>query len=160
MTGKNNPMYGKSPSLLSGIGISGWILHNNEKYFFRSSLEMRVFLYLIEKNIDFKLSKHRISYVDNNVNKTYNPDIVIDNIIYEIKPLQRIKLKSVKTKQKAAERYCNKFALKYQFITENTFNLSNITFDKVDSMIDSGVIILTNNKTKDNYKRLMEAFDG
>lgn len=159
-TGKNNPMYGKSPSILSGIGISGWILNDDDKYFFRSSLELKVFLYLIENNINFKISKHRIRYVDNFSNdKTYNPDIVINNVICEIKPSNMLKIESVKMKQKAAEQYCDKFKLKYEFITENTFDLSGITFDKIDSMINNNIIMLTDNKVKDNYKRLMEVFD-
>lgn len=160
ITGKYGSMYGKSPPLGSGIGISGWILYNSDKYFFRSSLELRVFLYLIENNINFKLSRHHIPYVgaDGN-NKTYNPDIVIGNVIYEIKPSTMLKLRAVRMKQKAAEQYCNKFALKYQFITENTFDLNIITFDKIDSMINEGFIVLTENKLKDNYKRLIKAFN-
>lgn len=156
--GKNNPMYGKSPSLLSGIGISGAILNDKNKYYFRSSLELKVFLYLIDNNIKFKISKHRIHYTDiYGHNRTYNPDIIIGNTLYEIKPQKMIKLKAVEIKKNAAVEYCNRFSLKYEFITENTFDLKYITFDKINKMIRMGVIKLNKNKIKNNYERLRGA---
>jgi len=157
-SGKNNPMYGRSPSCKAGIGISGSIVTNGEKIIFRSSLELRVFVWLIRNNIYFKLSKHRIKYIDENeIHRTYNPDIVIDKKIYEIKPKKLINLKRNQLKFQALKNYCKKFNLSWGIIQEDTYNIN--TQENIDDIffrIKSEEIYLT----EKNYKRLLKVLEN
>jgi hypothetical protein len=143
--GDKNPMFGKSPSVRSGIGVKGWFIADNKKVFFRSSLELAIFIYLYESKIDFQLSKHRIEYTFNNVKKTYNPDIVINNKIYEIKPSSMLEKPQNKAKFLAAKEYCDKFNLSFDLITERTYNLKKvINEDKIDKLIKDQLLMIDN----------------
>lgn len=141
--GNNNPMFGKPPCERSGIGVKGWLIVNNKKVFFRSSLELAVFIYLDENKIDFHLSKHRIRYTYNNEEKTYNPDIVIGRKIYEIKPYSMLEEPRNKVKFLAAKEYCDKFNLSFDLITEKTYDLKNIVNEeKINTMINKQKLII------------------
>jgi predicted HicB family RNase H-like nuclease len=148
--GKYNAMYGKLPGKSSGIGAKGWIYVNGNKMFFRSSLELKVFLYLDENNIPFTQSLHRIEYTYKNNNRTYCPDIVIGNIIYEIKPMALTKIESVKIKFVALQKYCSERGLQCDYITEHTFPLL-LTVDKLDKYISDKKIIVDDN----NYNKIV-----
>jgi len=151
-SGKNNPMYGKSPSIKAGIGTKGWVINKKgEKIFFRSSLEMKVFLFLIENNVEFLLSKHRINYKLNKKERTYCPDIVIGNVIYEIKPKQMVSLKENQIKFKALENYCKRFNLKCGFYTEEDFDYV-LDAEKIEKLILEDKIIL-DKKNKEKILR-------
>lgn len=151
---KRTSMYGRSPSYLSGRGIFGHLINNGKKILFRSSLELSIFIYLIENNINFSLSKHRISFKYKNTKKTYNPDIIIENNIYEIKPKVLINLSLNKLKFYALKEYCNKFNLKCNYITEETYDIKNIlNKNKILNLIKNNLIIL-NSKQKERLLKL------
>lgn len=150
-TGKYNSMYGKTPSKKSGIGVKGWVYINGNKLFFRSSLELKIYLHLEENGISFLQSKHRIPYTDGGIEKTYCPDIVIGNIIYEIKPSALSNNELVIKKFNALENYCKKYNLSCNFITENTFCLDKLTLEKIDLLISNKKLIID----EKNYNKLM-----
>lgn len=142
-TGILNPMYGKSPSKNSGIGVKCHIHANGVVYFCRSTLELKIFLYLIENNIKFHISKHRVKYKINGVDKTYCPDIVIDDYdICEIKPTRLISLKINIAKFAALKKYCVDFNLKCKYLTECDFDLSKYNIQIIDEMINKNIIII------------------
>lgn len=113
-SGKNNSMYGKSPSKLSGNGISGKIGH----LFFRSLLELS---FLLDNYNSFEFIKNaekkqfHVKYLFENKTFTYKPDfyLVNSNEIIEIKPSHMLKNDKVKAKIKyAKERFGSNFKIK------------------------------------------------
>ena len=148
LPGKDNLMYGKEPSYNSGHGITGHLMINGKKIFFRSSLELRIYLYLMKYNIQFSLSNHVVEYEHEGKLHHYHQDIVIDNVIYEIKPINLIKLEINKRKFAALEVYCKLHNLKCNHITEKTYNLIEIDFDYMLDAIDSGIIIINEKQLK------------
>lgn len=158
--GERNSMYGKSSPRNSGIGISGRLIYAGYNINFRSSLELKIFLYLISNDIKFVLSKHRIKYTMNNIQRTYNPDICINNIIYEIKPEKLIPRKEVQVKYEALLKYCDMYNLQCDFITENTYDISNIKRELISELYSKGNLIIFNNKRRPNaYNKLVEVFN-
>lgn len=153
--GDNNPMFGRTPSEKSGIGVKGWLILGGKKVFFRSSLEMAVFIYLYEHKIDFHLSKHRIQYIFNNTKKTYNPDIVINKQVYEIKPSFMLQEPQNKAKFLAAKEYFNKFNLSFDLITEKTYDLKKvINEDKINSLIENQFLIINSANLEKLWRNL------
>jgi hypothetical protein len=151
-TGNLNSMYGRSPALSAGSGISGWILINGHKVHFRSMLELRVYLYLDLNNIRFVLSTHRIPYSYKEADRTYCPDIVIDNTIYEIKPSKLTSNEEVQTKFIALQNYCRERNLFADFITEHTYNLPILTIQWIDELISQNKLAIS----EKNYTRLIK----
>lgn len=126
-SGKNNPMYGKTPDINSGKSYKGWY----KGLFFRSSLELLFLMYY--ENINGTLpypadnNSFRIKY---DKNKTYLPDFFcsVNNTLYEIKCSRFVK--DNKLKIKAANKFCKKNNYKYVIITE--YDLPNFTsFNKI-----------------------------
>jgi hypothetical protein len=109
---------------------------------------MKVYFYLLENMIEFSLSKHHIKYEMEGKQKTYNPDIVIKNIIYEIKPQKLINLKNNIAKRIALENYCDKFNLKCDYITENTYNCDFINKEYIEDKLEKGILILDEKQEK------------
>lgn len=149
--GKFNSMYGKSPSKSSGNGVKGWVMVYGNKLFFRSSLELKIFLHLENHDIKFLPSHHRIKYSYQNSEKTYLPDIVIGNTIHEIKPSKLLMNDVVLVKFDALKKYCAKFNLNCGFITETTYSLTPLTKEYVDSLIEKKKL----NLDEKNYNKLM-----
>lgn len=147
-----NPMYGMSPGLRSGIGSSGWIVINNEKIFFRSSLQCRIYVYLTFNNVEFNLSKHRIPYIYQGKKRTYCPDIEINSVIYQIKPKSLLSYKLNKVKFIAAQDYCSKFKLKFDVITQRTFDIYTKQINEcIKQLINSDLILFTSQKSKQKF---------
>jgi len=142
LCGKDNLMYGKEPDYKAGRGIQGHLLINGKQIFFRSSLELRIYLYLMKHNILFSLSNHVVFYEFEGKPHHYHQDIVIDDVIYEIKPLSLIELEINKRKFAALENYCKIHNLKCDHITEKTYNLEEIDFDYMLDAIDNGILIM------------------
>jgi len=152
LPGKLNKMYGKSPTNNAGFGINGSVILNGEKLFFRSLLELKVYLYLYINNINFTQSKHRVKYVNNCKQYTYCPDIVINDTIYEIKPenlqthyINTLKFNSLKV-------YCNEHNLKCEYIGYKTYDLTIITKQYILNMINNKLITMTDKQ----YNRLIK----
>lgn len=151
-TGKNNKMYGVAPTSSSGIGASGKLIYEGYNVHFRSSLELRVFIYLINNGTPFVLSNHRIKYKWNDVDRTYNPDIVVASTVYEIKPDKLIRQPINAMKFKALQDYCTNYKLQCQYITENTYDLSFFNEVLFANMVEDGYIILS----EVNYKKIIK----
>lgn len=154
-SGKLNPMYGKPTPHGSGIGVKGWILYDDIRIFFRSTLELKIYMFLLENNIEFVLSKHRIEYIFNDVARTYNPDICIGNNIFEIKPSALLMSENVKAKMNALQNYCNIFKLKCDFITEKTYDISKYTKEYILDLISKNKIQLVNESNLEKLKRTL-----
>jgi hypothetical protein len=150
-TGELNPMYGKSPGKNSGIGVKGWVYIDGNKLFFRSSLELKIYLYLESQKIHFLQSMHRIPYLDNGTNKTYCPDIVIDTTICEIKPSALVSTNAVQLKFSALQKYCLEYNMKCAFITELTYPLPKLTIETINSLIDEKKLMIDYK----NYNKIM-----
>jgi hypothetical protein len=150
-SGQLNPMYGKSPSKKSGVGIKSHLMANGKLYFCRSLLELKIYLYMLDNNLKFVQSKHRVKYRINGVDKTYCPDIVMgDSTICEIKPSALINLKENQLKFESLKKYCSSVKLKCKFITENDFDLKKYSeWTIFKKLIDDGILIIdTNNLEK------------
>lgn len=152
LSGEQNKMYGKEPDWKAGNGIKGHIFIKNKLINFRSSLELRIYLFLNENNIDFELSKHVVKYYYNHKWRNYFQDIIINNCIYEIKPTIKIKWEINRIKFDALQNYCKKFNLECAYITEDTFDLSNIDINLIDSLINDKLVIINEKE----YKRLLK----
>lgn len=153
-SGYNNPMYGKNPSKNAGIGAKGHIIDNTgKKMHFRSSLEMKVFYFLIKENITFSITKQRINYIDeNNLQRTYTPDIEIENKLIEIKPSCLIETQRNELKFAAAKKYCLEKNVDFILYTENDFPIKTFTKDTLDLCIQSGMILVD----KTNYNKIVK----
>jgi hypothetical protein len=149
--GKDNRMYGRSPSANSGVGWSGWYIGS----FFRSMHELNYLVNVIERfNLNYKTAeskKYRIPYFDlNNVSKTYCGDYIINDKYYvEIKPkkLQNTAINNIK--QKYAIPFCKKNGLKYKVV-----DCGPISMHQLIEIYKEGKIIFTNNSKNKFYKYL------
>jgi hypothetical protein len=151
--GENNPMYGKSPPNKAGYGIHGHYKKNNENLIhFRSSLELKVFYELDQRSVDYKLANIRIDYKDNDGNeKTYIPDIVVSNKVYEIKPKPLTDHKQNVLKKESLVSFCeNSNTHEYGgYITED-FCGTVFDIETVYDLKSRGNLIISDNQ----YKRL------
>jgi hypothetical protein len=153
-SGVNNPMYGKSPSKQSGIGAKGYIYDNSGvKLYFRSSLEMKIYVHLIENNIKFKITNIRIKYLDsNNTPRTYVPDIEIGNKLIEIKPSILINDKNNINKFITARQYCIENGMDFIIYTENDFCVKDFSKEKLDLLVQTGKIAVDER----NYNKIVK----
>ncbi len=156
LTGELNASYGISPSILSSQGLQGYLNVFEKRMMFRSSLELKIFLFLLSKNIEFDLCDERIKYITKNGNsKTYLPDIKIGNTIYEIKQSCLVDSETVQEKFEALQRYCLLNNLKCEFITEKTYEISFVNKEYVNMMIENGKVELIQNvKNLSKYNRI------
>ena len=140
--GDRNGRYGTSPPKEASKGLYGHIIINDIKMIFRSSLELKVYIFLFVSNINFKICDKRIKYVHNGISKTYLPDIEINDKIYEIKPSGLLQLEKNILKINILKNYCMNNNLEYDIITENTYDLNFINREYVDKMIECGIVDL------------------
>lgn len=152
LPGKDNLMYGKEPSHLAGIGIKGHIYAFGEKIHFRSSLELRIYLYLSKHGIKFSLSNHRIQYQLDGKLRNYHPDIVIGQRICEIKPSGLIGHWRNKLKFEALGAYAKAKGLSAEYITGDTYDLSEIDLEYVKCQIERGLVEIN----EQEYIRLLK----
>jgi hypothetical protein len=142
LPGELNPMYNMEPDWKSGTGVKGHLLCRGKLIFFRSSLELRIYTYLIDNNIIFSLSKHRIHFEYEGKIKTYYPDIVIADCICEIKPTIKISWKDNIAKHEALKQYAAEMNLKCKYLTEKTYDLSFFTEDYFDKLLEDKIVIM------------------
>lgn len=153
-----NPMFGISPSYKAGIGCKGWVHIDDEKVFFRSTLELLVFYYLYLNNIQFRLSKHRIPYILKSKKRTYNPDILINNTVYQIKPENLLNTQQNLCKFKQAKLYFKKMQLQFGIITQHSYNLYQV-LDQVEQGIENGKIIFCTIKDRQKYYKYRRYYE-
>jgi len=136
--GEKNPMYGKPSPGGSGNGWKGWY----KGFFFRSLLELS-FIYQ-NKDTDIRSAEFMkieyISYIGSK--RTYSPDYIIGNILYEIKPMKLFKSKSVSLKAKAASIWCENNNYIYELVEP-----IKIDFETIKNLFNCGEIVFT-----DKYK--------
>lgn len=152
LPGKDNLMYGKEPSHLAGIGIKGHVYAFGEKIHFRSSLELRIYLYLSKHKIEFSLSTHRVQYQVDGKLRNYHPDIVIEKRICEIKPKSLLEHWRNRLKFEALEVYARLRGLTAEYITGDTYDLSEIDLEYINRQIEQGMVEM--NETE--YVRLLK----
>lgn len=116
--GEKNNMFGRPAPVGSGNGWSGW--YNG--WYFRSLRELSYMINEIEKN-NFKWEsgekkKYKIKYEDWNGDvRNYFSDFIIENTrMIECKPESLHESKSVKSKIKAAEKFCKKNGLTFEIV--------------------------------------------
>jgi len=153
--GEQNYWFGKEPPKGTGSGINGHIYGFGQKIIFRSSLEMLIYIYLIDNNITFSLSKHCIKYEHNGKISNYRPDIVINEKIFEIKPTVKINWPLNIAKHSALVEYCASYNLKCEYITEFTYPIEHIEYEYVEKLIAEEKIIITEKQ----LTRLKNYFD-
>lgn len=133
-SGENNPMYGKPSPKGSGHSISGWY----KTFYFRSLLEL-AFIFEHE-NEDIRSAENiAIQYVDENTHKrTYHPDFIIGNCIYEIKAEWAKSLDNNVRKFLAASEFCQKNNYIFNVKTEN--DIMPLLKEKLKQKYDEGYL--------------------
>jgi hypothetical protein len=150
-SGKNNAMYGVSPSHIAGIGYSG---RYKSFLYFRSFLELSFFIREIENsNIKWESGekrKYQVIYKDSKgVDRTYRPDFVVGKTIYEVKPVKLQKTKLNQEKFEAAEKAYSERGFNYQVVCPELFPVE-FWF----SLFERGDIVFSG-KVEERFKRLL-----
>ena len=113
-SGKGNPMFGKPAPTGSGNGWSGWYKH----FYFRSLLELS---FLVKHQNVENAEYIKIPYTDfDGKERTYHPDFIEGNMLYEIKPQHLVNAATNKLKFEAAKKYCEENKLIFVIETENS----------------------------------------
>jgi hypothetical protein len=113
--GCKNPMYGKPSPRGSGNGWKGWF----KDEYFRSLRELSFLIHLNDNDIKYESAerkKYTIKYFWEGSERTYRPDFIIGNTLYEIKPKRLINTPNVMAKTKAAKDFCLKNDLEYKIM--------------------------------------------
>lgn len=135
-SGKNNPMYGKPSPTGSGNGWSGWY----KGWYFRSLKELSFMIYYIERfNLEWERGeKYRIKYKDENKERNYFPDFVINKkYLIEIKPINLWNTKYVQLKKEAAKNFCKEKKLKYKLIDP----IKTVSKEKLEEILKRGELV-------------------
>lgn len=136
ITGKKNPMYGKPSPNGSGYGHSGRYLN---KLYFRSLMELSFIL--IHSNEEIKNAEYiSIPYEFDGIERTYHPDFLIGNTIYEIKANWQKDSDLNRKKYLAASEFCEKN--NYIFIVQTEDDIPYLRKSKIKQLIDDGIITL------------------
>ena len=145
--GQNNPMYGKPSPKGSGNGWKGYY----KNIYFRSLLELAFLVYLHTNNLEFENGekrKYTIDYFFQNTQRTYRPDYIVGNIMYELKPKKLWNTLEVTAKSNAAIIWCEKHNMKYELFEPQ--RIDKITLKQM--IIDNEVTFVEKYKLKvDNY---------
>lgn len=99
--GENNPMYGKPSPQRSGNGWKGWY----RGHYFRSLREAMFMISLDEKGLPWVTGEAKettVPYTLNGVKRTYRPDFVVGDKVYELKPIRLHASPAVVAKRDAA----------------------------------------------------------
>lgn len=142
--GEKNCMFGKPSPTGSGNGWSGWY----KDMYFRSLLELS----FIVKNPDVKNAENiKIPYKDwDNKDRTYHPDFILENTIFEVKPKHLLNSKTNQLKFEAAKLYCMKNQLIYKIITEE--DIEKLSDEDIKSLHNQGVIKFID-RYEEKYRR-------
>ena len=145
LRGKDNPMFGKTPSPNCGFGIKGYF---NNKWF-RSSLELFWLLYWHSEGhtvVGCENKEYRVQYTLNDKIRHYTPDFMVNGIIYEIKPVSRINEEIVLVKFNALK---NKFS-NSMIITELEIKefLRDMDMNYIENLIRIGILRMSDKELK------------
>ena len=135
LRGEANPSFGRPPP--HGTG-NGW-KSRYKGFYCRSLRELTFLISLDEQNVVWRGAENiRIKYLLNSEIKTYAPDFLVGNTIYEIKPIKLHNSKIVQAKASGAIDYCNNNNLEYKLIDvtinflkiKEQYEIGNVIFDK------------------------------
>jgi hypothetical protein len=154
--GKNNGMYGKSPSPLAGRGISGRF----GNLWFRSSLEL---FYLIhwhisgEEVVSAESNEFRVEYTIDEDAHTYSPDFLVNGTIYEIKPHKRT---TETINQNKMNELKNSHSPKFECVFGTEWDIKdtilNITSDHIEKYINDDILIISDDQLERLWRALNE----
>lgn len=134
VSGEKNPMFGKPAPSGSGNGWSGWY----KDFYFRSLMELS----FLVRNENLKLkSAEGMSIKYSNFAGTirsYHPDFICDNVIFEIKPKHLCGAVDNKLKFAAAEKWCKENGFLFKVLTED--NIERLSFDEIKKLHDANEI--------------------
>lgn len=104
-TGKNNPMYGKTPTNTKRIRVTS-TKTKDFSFLVKSSYEAEYVDLLNNddsvKSFEYEPRSFRVKYKDkNNISRTYMPDFLVNDKVIEIKNSWNIKLPDVNEKKEA-----------------------------------------------------------
>ncbi len=109
-------MYGRPSPNGSRNGLANWY----KGFHFRSLRELQYYISEIDNKpvLCESAQKFRIPYKDyNGIDRTYQPDFLINKkILVEVKPKNLWNTLIVKSKKKAAEKFCKKIGWKYKLV--------------------------------------------
>lgn len=142
-SGKNNGMFGKSPGSTAGRGANGWVFVDGEKFHFRSSLELKIFLTLEHSKIKFTNCAHRIPYTLNGIDRTYSPDFCVGDTVYEIKPTKLLSTEENEVKFKTARAFLQNLHLNFDIKTEKDIDTNLINKKFIFECVENNKIIAT-----------------
>lgn len=141
--GKKNFWYGKSPPMGVGYGWKGYY----KNHFFRSLRELTQMYNMDQKGLHWESAEkqeYTIYFKFYGQNKSYRPDFLVNKkILIECKPKRLINSRLVKSKTRAAIRFCAKNNLEYQIFDPGL--LSDI---KIKELYDNKIIIFENRYEK------------
>lgn len=111
-SGKNNNMYGKPSPQGAGNGWKGWY----REHYFRSLREVMFMIKMDDEGIAWAPGEkgNSIRYTFNGAERTYRPDFIVGNIMYELKPVKLHDTPNVVAKKEAAEAYCLARGMEYR----------------------------------------------
>jgi hypothetical protein len=142
-SGINNPMFGVSPSKHSGGGWCGTF----ESVFFRSLCELYFLVKFKRDNPDKSImnaetKKYFVKYVIDDMIKTYRPDFVCDNVVYEIKSSRFDDERVTMIKANAAIKYFTSMGIEYRLV-KDTFSVYQFIRYTLLDLVKSGHVILS-----------------
>ena len=144
MSGEKNHMFGKPSPVGSGNGWSGWYKH----FYFRSLLELS---FLVEHQNAENAEHIKIHYIDfDGKERTYHPDFIEDNKLYEIKPQNLVDTATNKLKFEAAKKYCEENMLIFIIETENS--IQKLSDEEIKILHDNNEIKFTE-RYEEKYRR-------
>lgn len=150
MKGELNPSYGITPSKYTGYGIKGYF----KSKWFRSSLELFFLIYCHINNYNVKSAErklYQVEYEIDGIKKTYSPDFIINDLIYEIKPYYKLNDNIVQIKfKKLLEKHKN-CVLFTEFDMEVLICTLNMSI--IDEYINNSLLNISDKE----YKRLKNA---
>lgn len=133
-SGQNNPMFGKPSPERSGHGIGGRF--NN--LYFRSLLELAWLVNHQDDDVKNAESLFSIPYEFENTHRTYHPDFLIGNCIFEIKAKWQIDSEQNKRKFFAARDFCEKNNYIFKIISED--DILPLSKTKIMELMENGVL--------------------
>jgi hypothetical protein len=135
--GKDSHSFGKPAPQGSGNGWKGWY----KEHYFRSLRELMCMIDMDAKGLSWKTAEtneYRIEYMFNGGCRTYRPDFVVGNELWELKPKKLHNSPNVVAKHEAAIEFCKKHDLIYRLmdieikspVIKEAYDRSLVRFDR------------------------------
>lgn len=139
-------------------GKIGYVIINNRKLLYRSSLELRCFLQLELMGLDFKTPNFKIPYIDEDgISRNYYPDVLIGDNLVEIKPYAYMSTGYNIPKYRAARQYCEENDLYFSVWNELHIRYKP-TYEELVKMVKIGKLIP--NTPIETYEKLVKNWNS